>query len=157
MTVEILLETFQKTKSISDEMVLAICSDEQTRKDLVGYFKQNQNRPFVLALLNRFIELRKSPEGEVYIEDLMLVCLLLGMHRQIEDCLKIWEAKDTDFDTYCGVDIQLVPFMGVEQTIEYLNTQRSKEAEDALKYVRGCEKAGDFKELEEYYNTPWFL
>ena len=90
----------------------------------------------------------------------MLACYILGLHNQIEDCLKIWEAKYTDFDTYCGLDIQLVPFAGVNETIEFLKGQITKEGREAFNYVSDCKKAGDFEELEEYYSNdklPWFI
>ncbi|RZJ36846.1 MAG: hypothetical protein EOO18_07025 [Chryseobacterium sp.] len=88
----------------------------------------------------------------------MLACYILGKHNQIKDCLKIWEAKRIDFDTFCYVDIQLVAFAGVQQTIEYLKTQTLEEAKQALEYVIECSEAGDFEDLETYFNeTPWFV
>jgi hypothetical protein len=93
-------------------------------------------------------------------ETLMLSAYLLGLHQNVEDCLKIWKSKTTDFDTYCGFDIQLVVFAGVEKTIEYLKTNKSEESEDALKYIKECQKSGDFDEIEDYFSEtelPWFI
>jgi hypothetical protein len=83
---------------------------------------------------------------------------ILGMHGMVEDSLKVWEAKSVDFDTYCGLDIQLVPFAGVAETVSFLQTQRGTEAKKALEYVLACLKAGDFDNLEAYYNeTPLWI
>ena len=88
----------------------------------------------------------------------MLACYILGKHGQVEDCMKVWETKQIDFDTYCYVDIQLVPFAGIQETIEYLETQNSEEAKKALEYVVACSEAGDFDDLEQYFKeTPWYV
>jgi len=88
----------------------------------------------------------------------MLAGFILGMHKQVQDCIKIWQAKKVDFDCYCGIDIQLVPFAGVDETISYLREQKTDEANKALEYVLACTKAGDFDDLNEYYSgTPWYV
>lgn len=51
---------------------------------------------------------------------LMFACHIPGKHNQIEDYLKVREAKRIDFDTFWYVDIQLKAFAGVQETIEYL-------------------------------------
>src|SRR5690242_4762250 len=132
MNVETLLENFNIPHSLHDDEILAIRTDEALRVELVGYFKSYRDRPFTLALLNRFIELRKDLKNEISNNDLMLASFLLGMHGKVEDTLKVWEAKRVDFDTYCGIDIQLVPFDGVDNTIAFLQTQTDDEAKEAL-------------------------
>ena len=158
MDTETLLENFKTRHSFSDNEISAIQTDRTLRAGLVNYFKVNRDRTFALALLDTFTELRKDPKNEVSIDDLMLAGFILGMHGQVEDSLKIWEAKRVDFDTYCGVDIQLVPFAGVDETVSFLQTQNDDEAKEALKYVLACSNAGNFDDLEEYYNeTPWWI
>ena len=158
MDTETLIENFKTRHNFADNEISAIQTDKTLRGELVNHFKVNCDRTFALALLDTFIELRKDPKNEVSIDDLMLASFILGMHKQVEDSLKIWEAKRVDFDTYCGVDIQLVPFAGVDKTVSFLQTQNDDEAKEALKYVLACSKAGDFDDLEEYYNeTPWWI
>lgn len=144
-------------KDISKTVLQQLSENDELRKDLVRYFREHQNRDFAVTLLNAFIEYRGKP-GEIgSMEDLMLACYILGLHQQLSDCLLIWNAKNTDFDSYCGVDIQLVVFAGVEKTIAYLE---SIEAKDALEYVTECKDAGDFDDLEKYYSPdkfPWFI
>ena len=158
MNTETLIKSFKERHSFSDNEISCIQADKALRAELVNYFRINRDRTFALVLLNTFIELRKDPKNEVSIDDLMLASFILGVHGQVEDCLKIWEAKRVDFDTYCGLDIQLVPFARFDKTVFFLQTQSDDEAKEALKYVITCSKAGDFDDLEEYYNgTPWWI
>jgi len=158
MDTKTLIENFKTRHSFSDDEISAIRTDKTFRAELVNYFKVNRDRTFALALLDTFIKLRKDPKNEVSIDHLMLGSFILGMHRQVEDSLKIWKAKRVDFDTYCGVDIQLVSFAGVDKTVFFLQTQHDDEAKEALKYVLACSEAGDFDDLEEYFNeTPWWI
>ncbi len=158
MDVNQVLENFKSNNSFSSDTILAIQSDSKLRSDLVTHFQTNRDRQFALSLINMFIELRKYPDNEISINDLMLAGYLLGMHGHVEDCLKVWEAKSVDFDTLAGVDIQLIPFAGVDRTISFLKTQTEEEAKQALEYIQDCLAAGDFEELGDYYTeTPWWV
>ena len=158
MNVQALIENFRARNNFSDDEIAAIRTDRTLRKELVDHFRTKQDRAFALTLLNTFIELRKGENNEISIDDLMLASFLLGMHGQVADSLKVWQAKQVDFDTYCGIDIQLVPFAGVEETISFLKTQTGDDAKEALKHVRACSKGGDFDDLKEYYSeTPWWV
>lgn len=160
MIVNKILDSFHREESINTETVNTIQNDQVLRKDLINYFRQNQDREFALALLDKFISIRKSAEGVMPFEDLMLACYILGLHNHIEDCLKIWEAKMADFDTYCGLDIQLIGFAGIKETIEFLKQQSTQTASEALEYVTSCNKHGDLDNLTEYFSPnkfPWFL
>ena len=157
MTEEIINELSQSRK-LSKETIEKIEGDRDLRLEMVQYFDKNKNRDFVLEFLRILTGLRKDPNVGISGDSLMLACFILGKHNQIEDCLKVWETKRIDFDTYCYVDIQLVTFLGVQKTIEYLKTQTSDEAKNDLEYVIDCSKAGDFYGLEEYYNQiPWYV
>lgn len=160
MDVKTILENYHKDEIISEDLVNSIQNNNELRKDLVFHFRRNKDKGFALKLLETFITIRQQPNGNITAEDLMLSCYILGLHNQIEDCLKIWEAKNTDFDTYCGLDIQLVPFAGVDQTIEFLKGQSTPEGKKAFNYISECSKCGDFDNLEEYYSNdhlPWFV
>jgi len=53
----------------------------------------------------------------------------------------------------------LIVYAGVEETIDYLKSQKSKESKAALEYVEECKKCGDFENIENYFsenNLPWF-
>jgi len=157
-SIEVLLNACEKNNSVTKQALIDISVNAMLRKELVRYFKTSQHRQFTTVLLDGFTRLRKEPENEISIEDLMLACYLLGQHNQVEDCLKIWEVKETDFDSYCGIDIQLMMFAGVDKTIAFLESQTSELAQRALKYVKDCDRAGDFTELDVYFNEePWWF
>lgn len=153
-----IINELEETKQLSAETIEQIEENEELRYDLVNYFSTNKNRTFALELLRILTNIRRDHDGIMSGESLMLACYILGKHNQIEDCMAIWETKTIDFDTFCYIDIQLMPFAGVNETIAYLKTQTSKESSNALEYVIGCKKAGDFNNLKEYYGEkPWFL
>lgn len=164
MNTEEIIEELGSTKNLTKRTIEEIEENSTLRHEMIQYFEKNKNREFALAFLNILAELRKNfrwdiPEDICISGDsLMLACYILGMHGEIEDCIEIWKTKIIDFDTYCYVDIQLVVFGGVHETIEYLKTSKSEYAEDALKYVTECSKAHDFDNLEQYYKPkPWFV
>ncbi|QKJ29324.1 hypothetical protein HQ865_05990 [Mucilaginibacter mali] len=160
MTIYEILDRFHTENDINTETIAAFQADTALRKELISYSRQNKDRAFALALLDKFITTRRQPDGIMPAEDLMLACFNLGLQNHIEDCLKIWDAKTIDFDTYCGLDIQLVPFAGVTDTISFLQKQNSDEALKALTYICECDACGDFDELDEYFSAktfPWFI
>ncbi|MBS7564253.1 hypothetical protein KHS38_07535 [Mucilaginibacter sp. Bleaf8] len=160
MTLKEILDHYKMENDLNAETITAFQNDNVLRKALIAYSRENSNREFALALLDKFIALREQPNGEISIEDLMLACLNLGLQNQVNDCLKVWEAKTVDFDTFCGLDIQLLPFAGVSETIEFLKQHHSDEAKKALEYVIGCLEGGDFDDQSYYFSpnsSPWFL
>lgn len=163
MTINNLLSEFENNKSLSIDSIKYIQTNTEIGKELITYFKKNKNRDFALCLIDKFIKIRKEPYPNGYemgIETLMFSAYLLGLHQNIEDSLKIWNTKTIDFDTFCGFDIQLVVFAGVEKTIEYLKANKNDDAQDALKYIEECKKCGDFDEIESYHSEnelPWFI
>ncbi len=161
MDIKTILEDFHKDKIISEETIDSIQNNKELKISLINYFSQHKDREFILTLLDTFIAIRQeSINGEMPATDLMFACYLLGLHNQIDDCLKIWEAKNADFDTYCGLDIQLVPFAGVKETIEFLSKQTTEEGKKAFEYVNKCSECGDFDNLEVYFSKetlPWWI
>ncbi|NIG54063.1 hypothetical protein [Chitinophaga sp. Cy-1792] len=151
MSIEDFINRYQQTNTLTAAEAKEVC-EEPLRQLLFDYFKTHKNRNFALALLNRLIELRKDPDNLVSGDDLMLACYILGQHKQVEDCLLIWKAKRTDFDSYCYIDGQLIAFMGAQPTIDFLKTVNSEEAADALFYTTGCVESGDYDSLDEYYS-----
>ncbi|MDQ8015152.1 MAG: hypothetical protein REI96_22085 [Flavobacterium nitrogenifigens] len=163
MSIDNFLYELENSKTLSVETIDFIQTDDEVGRLLVNHFKKNKNRDLALKLLERFSEIRNQPYPNGYdigIEALMLSAYILGLHQNIEDCLKIWNTKTIDFDTFCGFDIQLVVFAGVTNTIDYLKTLNSNESEDALKYIEECKISGDFNGIEIYFSenqSPWFI
>lgn len=163
MTLQTLLQEFDQTQTFSRETILAIEKHEYIGGELVQYFLENKNREWAYRFLKSAAEIRNEPYPNGYdigVGALMLAGYILGLHGNIEDCLELWNAKTVDFDTFCAFDIQLVVFGGVAQTIAYLKQQNGETAEKALHYIEECKKAGDFDDLDEYFDRnalPYFI
>lgn len=158
MNVQDALDYFNAKNSLVPDLLYAL-EEGAFRKDLVNHFRRQPERAFARALVNNLVAQRRGDSDHGLHETLLLACYLLGLARQVEDCLVIWEAKTTDFDTFCGLDVQLVVFAGADDTIAYLETQGSDEAREALEYIVKCNEAGDFLDLPSYFDTntlPWF-
>ena len=159
MNIHDALDYFNGKNTIDPGFLYAL-EEGEPRKDLVNHFRQQPERTFALTLLNNLVTHRRENSAHGLHETLLFACYLLGLARQVEDCLIIWNAKTTDFDTFCGIDVQLVVFAGVDETITYLKMQNSDEAREALTYIQECNEAGDFEDLTSYFdpNTlPWFV
>jgi hypothetical protein len=62
----------------------------------------------------------------------------------IEDTLLIWKAKCQDFDSMCGLGVQLLCGAGLQPTKAFLAAANSAASQAALAYIEKCEGAGDF-------------
>lgn len=155
-----LLSNFHRDQNISEDTITSIQTDSDLRIDLINYFKINKDRQFAIALLDRFIAIRLQPDGEMPFEDLMLASYILGLHGNIEDCLKIWDAKYADFDTYLGFDTGLMLFADSEKTLDFLKNQPDDNSKKAFAYLSDRLKGAGANELKGYYlNTalPWYV
>ena len=118
---------------------------------LIDFLNTEPNREFALYILNDAIVKRENTDVSFDLEDLIFASFLLAIHKNPEDSLLIWEAKEVDFDTHCGHDIQLVVGGGVNETISFLKELDNKNAKDALEYIKDCDKTGDFNDIENYF------
>jgi len=154
-----LIESFQATGHLSDESWHSLLEDH--REALISHLRATPNHTFALNILNRVLQARLQEDYELGTGDnLMLTAYVLGLHGQVEDSLRIWEAKRVDFDAFCYVDIQLVVFAGVEKTLAFLQSIDTEEAKYAVEYLHGCKKAGDLDHLEAYFSPnhlPWYI
>jgi hypothetical protein len=150
---------YQENNSIPDEFIHAMENNRECRIELIEYFQKSKERNFAITLLDKIVTSRAQGK-EVTGDTIMLACYLLGLHNCVEDCMRIWQAKKVDFDAFCYIDIQLVPFAGWKETVHYLTSINSKESQEALDYLNQCNRSGDFDNLTDYYdkNTlPWFV
>src|SRR5690606_28298021 len=105
MTIDNFLYELENSKPLSLETIDFVQNDREIGKLLVNHFKENKNRDLALKLLEKFSKIRNQPYPNNYdigSEALMLSAYILGLHHNIEDCLKIWNTKTIDFDTFCG-------------------------------------------------------
>lgn len=150
------IQHFETQDSFSDDDILQFQTNLELRLDLIDYFKQHANRKFAIALLEHLIQMRKN--NNLFGDHLMLGCFILGMNGKVEDCLKIWEAKTVDFDSYCYIDIELFLFAGVSKTVAFLQTQDCPEAAKALERANTHNNAEGEAEIKRYYRElPWWV
>jgi len=109
----------------------------------------DRDRPLIHYLLEQEILYHRALPGGVY-ESIKLCAYLLFRLGHVEDSIKIWRAKATNFDTHCGVDVQLLVAAGVEATLTWLKQQDSEDAQHASSWIAGCAETGDFRNLEGY-------
>lgn len=155
---EHIISELKETNQLAESTLMKIETNKSLRQALVNYFSMYDDRDFALRFLEYLTELRIEGGFGISGDSLMLASYILGQHGQVEDCLKVWEAKGADFDAFCYIDIQLVPFMGVEKTMAFLKSDTSLEAAKLLEYLESCQEAGDLDHLDEYYGEyPWFI
>lgn len=70
------------------------------------------------------------------LDPLRLCGLLLFKIGNVEDSVLLWQVKTLDFDTYAGLDTQMLVGAGIDETIAYL---KSLNSESALKAVDNIE------------------
>lgn len=110
-----------------------------------GLPTQPAHRETLLRLLSEEIEREQAETGDQ--ELLRTLCAQLFSIGTAEDSLAIWAAKDCNFDTMCGIDVQFLCGAGLEATKEFLATSSAPVAAHALKYLVECEQSGDFLEF----------
>lgn len=149
MNASTIMDEFKRHNELSRASVQTILENNPLKLELLSVAREQTTRVFALSLLQWFIRLRKEEQG-VGSDDLVFAAVLIGQHGHVEDCLRIWEAKQCDFDTYCGLDIQAMMFAGVERTIAFLKDQKDEQGKRAMRYVIECREAGDFDHLDTY-------
>jgi hypothetical protein len=111
----------------------------------------SEDHSLICFLLKQEIEYHTNMWGVS--ESIRLCGFLLFVLAQIEDVCLLWEAKTTNFDTMCGLDIQCLVGAGVSPTLDYLQHIQEEWAQDARIYIEECQEAGDFRNLERYHEA----
>jgi hypothetical protein len=92
-------------------------------------------------------EIERAKLGEDGAEMLRVLCIQLFSLGVAEDALLIWDAKCSNFDAGCGLDIQFLCGAGLQATKDFLSKSNTLAAADARSCLIGCEKAGDFADF----------
>jgi hypothetical protein len=109
-----------------------------------GLVPADEALPEIRKLLAR--EADAERKGMPREEDLALLCCVqLFARGELEDVLRIWDAKSAGMDLGCVIDVQLLCGAGVEKTKVFLESQGDAAAMAALRRIRECEAAGDFE------------
>jgi hypothetical protein len=69
----------------------------------------------------------------------------------VRDVELLWGAKNIDFDTACGFDVQFLVGAGPDETIRYLRMISDNDPAAALEYVLECKKSGNFDDLDTWF------
>lgn len=88
---------------------------------------------------------------------LRLYCLMLFSVRDMVDVIPIWRAKQSNFDTVCGIDIQFMCAGGFAETKAYLANCPASDAKEALQCLAMCEE--DFRDWTPQHhllNWKWY-
>ena len=109
----------------------------------------DDDRHFIHYLLEQEIIYHRDLPGGVC-ESIKFGAYLLFRLGHVEDSLRIWRAKSTNFDTSCGIDVQMLVGAGVDETLAWLRQENSKDAQNAVSWIEDCVETGDFKHLESY-------
>jgi hypothetical protein len=100
------------------------------------------DRSAIITALDEQMRLEADEVGDQFL--MRLLCGLLFSLGQVEDSLLVWRAKQSNFDTHCGIDVAFLCGAGLEETKAYLSAVGTDEATSALECVRHCEAHGNF-------------
>ena len=76
----------------------------------------------------------------------LLRCLSMQLFSigMVEDSLRLWRMKTTNFDLMCGMDVQFLCGAGIDSTRRFLDATPNEDAKAALQYLDECIAGGDF-------------
>ncbi|QHT70599.1 hypothetical protein GXP67_30070 [Rhodocytophaga rosea] len=160
MYAEELISDWNVNRQFSDKQLSSIFENSILKIEVIDYLKVNPNREFAQNFLERVLSKRREGSDIGTGDNIMFASYLLGLHGNVEDSLLIWRAKNVDFDAFCYVDIQLVVFAGVEETIGFFILLNTEESTKAAEYLKQCKDAGNFGDINEYYSAeqlPWWI
>jgi hypothetical protein len=107
-----------------------------------GLTPADESLPAIRALLAKEAEAERR--GTMREDDLALLCCVQLFSRgQLEDVLRIWDAKRSGMDLGSAIDVQFLCGAGLDETKAFLGKQET--AAGTLRYLKECEEAGDFR------------
>lgn len=117
---------------------------EEAILDQYGLEPERKYREKLRSLLAEEIKNEDAEDNE-YLKTLCIMMFSIGA---VEDSLIIWKAKQKNFDTSCYIDVQLLCGAGFDNTMDYLMTIASKEANQEMDYLLK-RKAADFADFSQ--------
>lgn len=115
-----------------------------------------EDRAFIRFLLEQ--EIIYHQRLWAFSHSIHLCSFLLFMLAEVEDVQILWKAKTTSFDTFCGLDIQLLAGAGVPRTLDYLQRVDEPWSQKACELIEQCQKGNAFDDLDGYqkrWNTEF--
>jgi hypothetical protein len=109
------------------------------------------HRPLLRELLIKEMKYREEDPDSDFFENLYWCGFLLYRIGDVSDVALLWQAKNVNFDTASGFDVQFLVGAGVEETIRYLQMKSDKDSRAALEYLVKSKEAGDFDDLATWF------
>ena len=154
------ISVYNKEKVLSTEQLTSLYQ-VSFQKELINYLQQNPNRNFALYFMNDVIKRRMRNDEFSDGEYIAYAAYMLAIHKDPEDSLLIWEAKEIDFDIYCFLDIQLCLGAGLDETLNYLQDSKHINSKSLSNYILECVNANPvhfkkylikyYEEFDQYY------
>jgi len=137
---------------LPDASVLTLLQDEAFRYSVckeLNHSVGSSDRALARYILR--LDIQSHGGGDWGMSDyIRLSAFLLYKIANVEDVPLLWEAKRANFDTFCGLDIQLLVGAGVDNTLGYLRDVDDEDSLAAAKYIEDCRKTGDFNHIHKY-------
>lgn len=111
------------------------------------------DRQLARYLTNLYIKAHTGLVSESWdngLDPFRLCGLMLFKMGNVEDSVLLWQVKTLDFDTFCGLDVQMLVGGGVAETIAFLTNLANESSLKAAGYIQKCREAGDFDHIDEY-------
>ncbi len=133
-----LIKEFETTGEVKNsEFEKLLINNEEKRKEIVDFIKNYTHESFSRYLLKKAIAYRKGKIGTCgcMCEDLLMFSFFVSKNGTAIDFDLIMEAKNTDFDTWCGFDGEMIFYtFGFEKTRAYLKQNIDKFSENTVDY-----------------------
>ncbi|WP_420644016.1 hypothetical protein [Candidatus Leptofilum sp.] len=144
---ELLLPDIRKDESLWNQFSFSPFKDEDG-----SILDKNSNARYALIIalqynwstsdekLLRFIiqnEVKMHQKDTGLLQSLHISTYLLAKYKNLENVFLFFEAKEANFDTYCGLDVENVFSAGVQKTIEYLKRSNNPVSIRILERVDG--------------------
>lgn len=117
-----------------------------------GVNPRKEDRTDIIKLLREEIKNENNTESH---ECLRVLCFLLFLIGNVEDCELIWEAKMLNMDTGCMIDTVFLCGAGYKSTLSYIKGKEklSKMNKFITEYIgQEFDKEEVIEEFKSYYN-----
>ena len=153
MNVDTFIETYPKSLIANPEVL----DDAEFRQDI--YTKLHPcPEPSLLALVRELFQREQAnrfahePISNQF-ESLYWAAMFLYQIGDVSDVIPMWKAKNLDMDSGAGFDVQFLVGPGIERTLDYLDNQKPNDSRLAAAYIRKCDAAGDFDDMDEWLSA----
>ncbi|MFC9958682.1 hypothetical protein [Streptomyces sp. JHA19] len=110
----------------------------------------------IRALLAEHAARERRGQGEGNTLVMKLCCVHLFNGGDLDDVLRIWDAKQSSFDAACSIDAELLLGHGLEATKAHLSTHPAPAAAAALERLLELERCGQFEDFSVGEHSAYY-